>query len=119
MNEPRRFPPPWQIVENPESFLVKDATGQPLAYFYFEDEPGRRQTMKRLTRDAARRFAVNFARLPDLLMGSASAGFATAIATGWATTGRDQTAKLPHRAPQNANENGREGIERHRPGRSE
>jgi hypothetical protein len=24
----RRFPPPWSIVESPESFVVKDATGQ-------------------------------------------------------------------------------------------
>jgi hypothetical protein len=46
----RRFPPPWSIVENPESFVITDATGQALAYLYFEDEPGRRSTMKRLTR---------------------------------------------------------------------
>jgi hypothetical protein len=28
----RRFPPPWSIVENPESFVVTDATGQALVY---------------------------------------------------------------------------------------
>ena len=39
----RRFPPPWSIVENPESFVVTDATGQPLNYIYFEDESGRGQ----------------------------------------------------------------------------
>jgi hypothetical protein len=45
----RRFPPPWSIVEHLESFAITDATGQALAYVYFEDEPGRRQAMKRLT----------------------------------------------------------------------
>ncbi len=34
----RRFPPPWAIVENRESFIVVDGTGQALAYLYFEDE---------------------------------------------------------------------------------
>ena len=36
-----RFPPPWTIEEpNDACFIVKDATGQALGYFYFEDEPG-------------------------------------------------------------------------------
>ena len=46
---PRRFPPPWSIDEHPESFIVKDANGQLLAYLYFEDEPQRQMSMKRFT----------------------------------------------------------------------
>jgi hypothetical protein len=53
----RRFLPPWSIIENPESFVITDATGQALVYLYFEDEAGRRMTMKRLTPDEARRMA--------------------------------------------------------------
>ena len=67
MPEPRSFPPPWSIEERQESFIVKDANGQALAYLYFEDEPQRQMSMKRLSRDEARRIAANFAKLPDLL----------------------------------------------------
>lgn len=65
--EPRRFPPPWTVIENAESFVVKDAKGQPLGYFYFEDEPVRRGLTNRMTKIEAWRIAVNFAKLPELL----------------------------------------------------
>jgi hypothetical protein len=59
---PRRFPPPWSTEERQESFIVKDANGQHLAYVYFEDESQRRLSMKRLTRDEAYLLAVNLAK---------------------------------------------------------
>ena len=45
-----RLSPPWTIDEaNNACFIVRDATGQALGYFYFEDEPGRRSAAKLLT----------------------------------------------------------------------
>ena len=66
MPSPRRFPPPWSIEERRESFIVKDANGQQIAYLYFEDEPQRRMSMNRLTRDEAFLIAVNIAKLPSV-----------------------------------------------------
>jgi hypothetical protein len=48
---------------------VKDANGQSLAYVYFEDGPGRRSAAKLLSKDEARRIAVNMAKLLQLLLG--------------------------------------------------
>jgi hypothetical protein len=63
----RRFPPPWITEDIGAAFVVKDGTGQKLAYVYFEDEPGRRSAAKLLTKDEARRIAVNVAKLSRLL----------------------------------------------------
>ena len=64
---PRRFPPPWSVEETDACFIVRDESGQALAYVYFEEEPGRRAAAKLLTRDEARRIAANIAKLADLL----------------------------------------------------
>jgi hypothetical protein len=64
---PRRFPPPWTIDSTDACFIVRDANGQALGYFYFEVEPGRRTAANMLTRDEARRMAANFVKLPELL----------------------------------------------------
>ena len=64
---PCRFPSPWSVKELEESFVVQDARGQPLAYLYFDEQPRRRLVIKRLSRDEARRIAVNIVKLPSLL----------------------------------------------------
>jgi hypothetical protein len=63
MPSAHRFPPPWSAEETDACFIVRDANGQALAYVYFKEEPGRRAAANLLTRDEARRMAVNFAKL--------------------------------------------------------
>ena len=52
----RHFPPPWSVEELDSCFVVKDASGQALAYMYFEKEPFRRLRRRELLkRDEAQR----------------------------------------------------------------
>jgi hypothetical protein len=64
----KNFPPPWSVEEQDACFVVRDHDGQQLAYIYFEDEPGRRSAAKLLTRDEARRIAMNIAKLPGAFL---------------------------------------------------
>lgn len=62
-----RAPTPWRVVEREESFEVQDANGDMLGFFYFAVTPEPTTPRPRKTKDVARRLALNFAKLPDLL----------------------------------------------------
>jgi hypothetical protein len=64
---PRRFPAPWRADKIAGGFVVRDATGQALAYIYSRDSEVEAQQAKVLTTGEARRIAANIARLPELL----------------------------------------------------
>jgi hypothetical protein len=64
---PRRFPPPWRADKIPGGYVVRDANEQALAHIYSRDNEADALQAKVLTKDEARRVAVNVARLPELL----------------------------------------------------
>jgi hypothetical protein len=63
----RRFPPPWSIERIDGGYVVKDATGQSLAYVYGRESRADSDTAKVLTMDEAQRIASNIAKLPTFL----------------------------------------------------
>jgi hypothetical protein len=67
VTDQRRFPPPWRAEPIPGGYVVHDANGQALAYLYSRENPTEALQAKMLTKDEARRIAVNIARLPGLL----------------------------------------------------
>ena len=62
-----RPPLPATLDRHRERRRVQDAGGQTVGWFYFSRNEETARQAKVLTRDEARRMAVNFARLPDLL----------------------------------------------------
>src|ERR1700730_16218685 len=68
MTPPRRFPPPWRVVEMPGGDAVEDDNGQERVTFYgSRAAPDIARQAQTLTMDEARLMAANFARLPGLL----------------------------------------------------
>ena len=67
----RRFSPPWTVEEyRGISYIVRDANNFPVAYVYFELEPGRRAAANLMTKVEARKIAAGIAKLPELLQRS-------------------------------------------------
>jgi hypothetical protein len=63
MAEPsRRFPTPWHADPMPGGYVVRDANG-----LYSRDNEDEARQAKVLTKDEARRIAINMARQPELL----------------------------------------------------
>ena len=65
---PSPLPAPWTVEEyRGISYIVRDANNFPVAYVYFESEPGRRAAANLMTKDEARKIAAGIAKLPELL----------------------------------------------------
>jgi hypothetical protein len=47
LQEDRRYPPPWSVKERADCLVVRDANGQALGYFSFDEEPHWRAVSKR------------------------------------------------------------------------
>jgi hypothetical protein len=66
---PRRFPAPWRVEKIPGGYVVRDATGQTLAYVSGRASEAEAIQAKVLTDGEARLIADCIAQLPQLLGG--------------------------------------------------
>lgn len=93
----RRFEPPWTAVDTNAAYRVESAVGFRVLYVYYEEEPGRRSAAGLMTKDEARRVAVNVARLPELLTSPADRpGLRRAIETLEATADAQGLTDVAH-----------------------
>ena len=69
---PRRFPTPWTAEQTPGGFVVKDATGQALAYVYSRETKDAAHIANVLTEDEARRIAANIVEAANFTRRSVS-----------------------------------------------
>ena len=66
MDEPRRFFAPWRVVEFEGAFRIEDAAALPLAFVYYSEDTTHRAIGSYMSREEARRIALNITALPDL-----------------------------------------------------
>jgi hypothetical protein len=66
-DHPRRFSPPWDIDDDGACFIVRDHNGRALSYVYYGKVGASASSVIVLTRDEARRIAINIAKVPELL----------------------------------------------------
>ena len=59
----RNLPPPWSSEEHSAYFVVRDNNGLSVAYVYYDNKARLQSAVKLLTKDEARRVALNIARL--------------------------------------------------------
>jgi hypothetical protein len=63
----RHFPAPWRADKTQDGYVVRDANDQALAYIYSHENEADAKRFNELTSDEARRIALVFAALPELL----------------------------------------------------
>ena len=81
-NQPRRFPPPWDIEDNGGCSIVRDNNGAGARLMcILGDEPGRRATSKPLTRDEARRSRRHLLAILNRVMLQRARSMRTAMCT--------------------------------------
>jgi hypothetical protein len=105
---PRRFQAPWHADTIPGGYVVRDASGQSIAYVYSRETLVEARQANVLTKDEARRIALNIARLSELL--GSCVRLAAALAFGSAGTiaavgrarGRCGTEQRVRRRPRTA-----------------